>query len=90
MDLITVIIIGVIVAATGVINPKANDPKEIAKTPETQVTTPAVKEPEPQPEPEPTPAPEPEPTPAPEPEPTPAPEPEPEEPKAEVSAEQTQ
>jgi outer membrane biosynthesis protein TonB len=90
MDLITVIIIGVVVAATGVINPKAKDPEEIAKAPETQVTTPVVKEPEPQPEPEPAPAPEPEPTPAPEPEPTPAPEPEPEEPKEEVSAEQTQ
>ena len=74
MDLITVIIIGVVVAATGVINPKAKDPEEIAKAPETQVTTPVVKEPEPQPEPEPT----------------PAPEPEPEEPKEEVSAEQTQ
>ena len=82
MDLITVIIIGVVVAATGVINPKAKDPEEIAKAPETQVTTPAVKEPEPQPEPEPAPTPEPEPT--------PAPEPEPEEPKEEVSAEQTQ
>ena len=88
MDLITVIIIGVVVAATGVINPKPKDPEEIAKAPETQVTTPVVKEPEPQPEPEP--APEPEPTPAPAPEPTPAPEPEPEEPKEEVNAEQTQ
>ena len=47
MDLITVIIIGVIVAATGVINPKAKDPEEVAKAPETQVTTPEVKEPEP-------------------------------------------
>ena len=36
MDLITVIIIGVIVAATGVINPKAKDPAEVAKAPETQ------------------------------------------------------
>ena len=44
MDLITVIIIGVIVAATGVINPKANDPEEVAKAPETQVITPEVKE----------------------------------------------
>ena len=90
MDLITVIIIGVVVAATGIINPKAKDPDEIAKAPETQVTTPAVKEPEPQPEPEPAPTPEPEPTPAPEPEPTPAPEPEPEEPKEEVNAGETQ
>ena len=38
MDLITVIIIGVIVAATGVINPKAKNPEEVAKAPETQVT----------------------------------------------------
>ena len=59
MDLIAVIIIGAIVAATGVINPNAKDPEEIAKAPETQVVTPVVKEPEP--EPEPTPAPEPEP-----------------------------
>jgi len=86
MDLITVIIIGVVVAATVVINPKAKDPEEIAKAPETQVTTPAVKEPEPEPEPEPAPAPEPEP------EPTPAPEPEPkqEELKEEVNAGETQ
>ena len=40
MDLITVIIIGIVVAATGVINPKPKDPDEIAKAPETQVTTP--------------------------------------------------
>ena len=92
MDLITVIIISVVVAATGIINPKAKDPDEIAKTPETQVTTPVVKEPEPQPEPEP----EPEPAPEPEPEPTPAPDPEPqqeepnEEPKEEVNAGETQ
>ena len=45
MDLLTIIIIGAVVAATGVINPKAQDPEEIAKAPETQVTTPAVKEP---------------------------------------------
>ena len=74
MDLLAIIIIGAVVAATGVINPKAKDPDEIAKAPETQVITPVVKEPEPQPEPEPT----------------PAPEPEPEEPKEEVSTEQTQ
>ena len=43
MDLITVIIIGVIVAATGVMNPKAKDPEEVAKAPETQITTPEVK-----------------------------------------------
>ena len=55
MDLITVIIIGVIVAATGVINPKAKDTEEVAKAPETQVTTPEVKEPEPEPEPQPEP-----------------------------------
>ena len=60
MDLITVIIIGVIVAATGVINPKAKNPEEVAKAPETQVITPEVKEPEPEPEPEPDPEPEPE------------------------------
>jgi len=82
MDLLTILIIGAVVAATGVINPKDKDPEEIAKAPETQVITPVVKEPEPEPEPEPTPAPEPEPT--------PAPEPEPEQPKEEVSAEQTQ
>ena len=63
MDLITVIIIGVIVAATGVINPKAKDPEEVAKAPETQVITPEVKEPEPEPEQEPEPEPEPEPGP---------------------------
>ena len=74
MDLLAILIIGAVVAATGVINPKAKDPDEIAKAPETQVITPVVKEPEPQPEPEPT----------------PAPEPEPEQPKEEVSAEQTQ
>ena len=39
MDLITVIIIGVIVAATGVINPQSKDPEEVAKTTETQVIT---------------------------------------------------
>ena len=43
MDLIAVIIIGTIVAVTGVINPKTKDPEEIAKAPETQVTTPVVK-----------------------------------------------
>ena len=53
MDLITVIIIGVIVAATGVINPQSKDQEEVAKAPETQVITPEVKEPEPEPEPEP-------------------------------------
>ena len=53
MDLITVIIIGIVVAATGVINPKDKDPEEVAKAPETQITTPEVKEPEPEPEPEP-------------------------------------
>ena len=51
MDLITVIIIGVIVAATGAINPQTKDPEEVAKAPETQITTPEVKEPEPEPEP---------------------------------------
>ena len=73
MDFLAIFIIGAVIAATGVINPNAKDPEEIAKAPETQVITPVVKEPEP--EPEPTLAPEPEPTPAPEPEPTPAPEP---------------
>ena len=53
MDLILVIAIGAIVAATGVLNPNKQDPNEVAKTPETQVTTPVVKEPEPEPEPEP-------------------------------------
>ena len=33
MDLITVVIIGVIVAATGVINPKPKSPDEVAKAP---------------------------------------------------------
>ena len=42
MDLIAVIIIGVIVAATGVMNPKAKNPQEISKAPETQVITPEV------------------------------------------------
>ena len=41
MDLITVIIIGIVVAATGVINPKDKDPEEVAKAPETQITTPS-------------------------------------------------
>jgi uncharacterized protein HemX len=94
MDLFAVIIIGIVVAASGVINPKTNDPEEIAKVPETQVTTPVVKEPELQPEPtpapEPEPEPQPEPTPAPEPEPEPQPEPQQEEPKAEVNAGETQ
>ena len=77
MDLIAVVIIGVIVAATGVINPKPKDPETVAKAPETQVTTPVV---EAKPEPEPVKEPEPEPEPAKEPEPTPEPvkEPEPE------------
>jgi flagellar basal body-associated protein FliL len=90
MDLILIIAIGAIVAVTGVINPNKQDPEEVAKASETQVTTPVVKEPEPVPEPTPAPEPEPEPTPAPEPEPepTPAPEPEPEEPKEEVNSEQ--
>ena len=88
MDLITVIIIGVIVAATGVINPKAKDPNEVAKAPETQVATPEVKEPEP--EPEPAKEPEPEPEPVPQPEPQPEPEPQKEEPKEKVNAEPTQ
>mgnify|MGYP005697861437 CR=1 FL=1 len=93
MDLITVVIIGVIVATTGVINPEPKDPETVAKAPETQVTTPVV---EAKPEPEPVKEPEPEPEPAKEPEPTPEPvkEPEPEtkpeEPKEEVSAEPTQ
>ena len=66
MDLITVVIIGVIVAATGVINPKPKSPDEVAKAPETQVTTPVVEaKPEPEPEPVPEPAKEPEPTPEP-------------------------
>ena len=100
MDFLLVIVIGAIMAATGVINPIKQDPKDVAKAPETQVTTPVVKEPEPEPtptptptpEPTPTPTPEPTPTPAPEPTPTPAPEPEPqtEEPKEEVNSEQTQ
>jgi hypothetical protein len=51
MDLLTILIIGAVVAATGVINPKAKDPEEIAKAPETQVVTPVVKEPEPEPTP---------------------------------------
>ena len=38
MDLLTVVIIGVIVAATGVINPKPKDPETVVKAPETQVT----------------------------------------------------
>ena len=44
MDLITVIIIGAIVAVTGVINPKTKSPDEVAKAPETQVSTPVVEE----------------------------------------------
>ena len=82
MDLLTVVIIGVIVAATGVINPKPKDPETVVNAPETQVTTPVVEakpEPEPvkEPEPEPEPAKEPEPTPEPAKEPEPEPEPEP-------------
>ena len=57
MDLITVIIIGVIVAASGVMNPNAKDPEEVAKAPEPQVTTPVVQESKPEPEPEPEPEP---------------------------------
>ena len=34
MDLLTILIIGAVVAATSVINPKAKDPEEIAKAPE--------------------------------------------------------
>ena len=50
MDLIAVVIIGVIVAATGAINPKPKSPDEVAKAPETQVTTPVVEtKPEPEP-----------------------------------------
>ena len=49
MDLITVIVIGVVVAATGVINPKPKDPDEIVKAPEPQVTTPVVQETKPEP-----------------------------------------
>ena len=48
MEFIIVIVIG-IVAATGALNPNKQDPEEIAKVPETEVTTPVVKEPEPQP-----------------------------------------
>ena len=59
MDLITVIIIGVIVAATGVISPKPKDPEEIAKAPEPQISTPVVQESKPEPEPEPAKEPEP-------------------------------
>tara|TARA_A100001015_G_scaffold168475_1_gene187279 strand:+ start:17 stop:538 length:522 start_codon:yes stop_codon:yes gene_type:complete len=97
MDLLTVVIIGVIVAATGVINPKPKDSETVAKAPETQVITPVVEakpEPEPvkEPEPEPEPVKEPEPTPEPvkESEPEPEPETKQEEPKEEVSAEPTQ
>ena len=50
MDFILVIAIGAIVAATGVLNPNKQDPEEVAKAPETQVTTPVVKEPEPEPD----------------------------------------
>ena len=60
MDLILIIAIGAIVAVTGVINPNKQDPEEVAKASETQVTTPVVKEPEPVPEPTPAPEPEPE------------------------------
>ena len=61
MEFIIIIAIGAIVAVTGVINPDKKDPVDVAKAPETQVTTPVVKEPVP--EPEPAPAPEPEPAP---------------------------
>ena len=77
MEFIIIFIIGV-VAATGNLNPNKQDPEEIAKVPETQVTTPVVKEPEPEPQPEPVveePEPEPEPV-VEEPEPQPQPEPE--------------
>ena len=93
MEFIAVVIIGVIVATSGAINPKPKDPETVAKAPETQVTTPVV---EAKPEPEPVKEPEPEPEPAKEPEPTPEPvkepepEPKPEEPKEELSAEPTQ
>ena len=52
MDLVAVIIIGIVVAATGVINPKPKDPEEIAQAPETQVTAPVIQESKPEPEPE--------------------------------------
>ena len=74
MEFIAVVIIGVIVATTGMINPKPKDSETIVKAPETQVTTPVV-EAKPEPEPVPEPAKEPEPTPEPVKEPEPEPNP---------------
>ena len=41
MDLIAVIIIGVIVTTTGILNPDSKDVEEVAQTPKPQVSTPA-------------------------------------------------
>ena len=85
MDLITVLFIGAVVVATGIINPEPKE-EEIAKATEPQVTTPAVQESKPEPEPEP----KPEPAKEPEPEPAKEPEPQQEEPKEVVNAQPAQ
>jgi hypothetical protein len=100
MEILAVIIIGLAVATTGVINPKNKDVDDLAKAPQTEVTTPIVQEikPEPEPEPEPQVAKEPDPEPQvakePDPEPQvakePEPEAQPEEPKEEVNTETVQ
>ena len=102
MEFLAIIIIGVALTTTGIINPKSKEPKDAAEAPQTEIATTVVQEsklePEPEPVPEPAKEPEPEPVPEPakEPEPEPVPEPakEPElkqeEPKEEVNAEQTQ
>ena len=94
MELILVIIFGAVMAASGVTDPESKDISEALKTPQTEVVTPVAQELKPDPEPakEPEPAPQPvkEPEPTPQPVKDPEPEPEPEEPKEEVTAEQTQ
>ena len=58
MDLIAVILVGAILVATGVIDPKENT-EEVAEVQKTEISTPAP-EPAKEPEPEPEPGPEPE------------------------------
>ena len=58
MEILAIIIVGVALSVSGVISPKSKDINEIAKAPQTEVTSPVVQEkkPEPDPEPEPEPA----------------------------------
>ena len=90
MEFLAIIIIGVALTTTGIINPKSKEPKDAAEAPQTEIATTVVQESKLEPEPEPVPEPAKEPEPEPVPEPAKEPELKQEEPKEEVNAEQTQ